>query len=473
MLNQRAKEDAYLIALLDSALLCLAFVIALMARIFIPILYKGSPAAIDISTHLWTVALGVPLFWILASHEGVYTSYAGRSYLRVLWSVALPFLYLSALMGLAIFLLQAKLFSRAVFFMFLGLGFCLIAAEKMILKSLAARPRRRAEDYRVLLIVGAGEEAVEVRRKLEASDEYGVCVVGHVLGPGELERRGSPVKILGSVDQLDRIAEEWIVDEVVFALPFAQLMACERQISWCEEVGRTVHLKVDFVRTLFAKTYPSDLEGTPMLTLSSTPRDAISLALKRVIDMVGAGCAIVAFSPIFLVCALLVRLTSPGPIFFRQKRVGLNGRVFTLLKFRSMHRDAETRRTEMEPLNETSGPVFKMRNDPRITWVGRFLRKFSLDELPQLINVLRGDLSLVGPRPPLPDEVQRYERWQRRRLSVKPGITCIWQVSGRSAIGFEDWMKMDLDYIDNWSLKQDLKILLRTVPAVVFARGAQ
>jgi len=321
--------------------------------------------------------------------------------------------------------------------------------------------------------VGVNEEAMDVRGKLESRGGYGVRIVGHLLGPGEAPPLDRPVKILGRIEELDRIVEEWIVDEVVFALPFASLMSCERQISRCEEVGRTVHLKVDFVRTLFAKTYPSDLEGTPMLTLSSTPRDAVSLALKRAIDLVGSVAALLVLSPVLLMCAVLVRLTSAGPIFFRQQRVGLNGRIFTLYKFRSMHRDAEERRGELESLNERSGPVFKIRNDPRVTPVGRYLRRFSADELPQLINVLRGDLSLVGPRPPLPSEVRRYESWQRRRLSVRPGITGAWQVSGRSAIAFEDWMRMDLDYIDNWSLKQDLKILLRTVPAVVFAKGAQ
>jgi lipopolysaccharide/colanic/teichoic acid biosynthesis glycosyltransferase len=174
-----------------------------------------------------------------------------------------------------------------------------------------------------------------------------------------------------------------------------------------------------------------------------------------------------------LACALAVRLTSSGPILFAQRRVGLNGRTFRLYKFRSMFADAETRRAHLQHLNEMSGPVFKMKRDPRVTAVGRSLRRLSLDELPQLWNVVRGDMSLVGPRPPIPEEVQGYVRWQRRRLSMKPGLTCLWQVNGRNQVGFDEWMKLDLAYIDNWSLKLDLQILLRTIPALLQARGAQ
>jgi exopolysaccharide biosynthesis polyprenyl glycosylphosphotransferase len=275
------------------------------------------------------------------------------------------------------------------------------------------------------------------------------------------------------MDDLKGLVEDLIVDDVLFAVPFSALLSAEPHVAWCEEVGVTVHLKVDFIRTLFSRTYPSELDGMPMLTMSTTPQDAVALLLKRTVDFVVSSVMLVGLSPLLALCALAVKTTSPGSVYFRQQRVGLNGRIFTLLKFRSMYRDAEERRKELERLNEASGPVFKMRRDPRITPVGRLLRRFSLDELPQLWNVFRGDMSLVGPRPPLPDEVRRYERWQRRRLSMKPGLTCLWQVAGRSNIGFDEWMKLDLAYIDNWSLKLDFVILLRTVPAVVLARGAR
>jgi lipopolysaccharide/colanic/teichoic acid biosynthesis glycosyltransferase len=174
-----------------------------------------------------------------------------------------------------------------------------------------------------------------------------------------------------------------------------------------------------------------------------------------------------------LPAAILIKLTSHGPVLFRQKRCGHNGRQFVMYKFRSMIDNAEQRRLELEPLNEMDGPVFKSSRDPRITIIGKIIRRFSIDELPQVFNVLRGDMSLVGPRPPLPEEVARYERWQRRRLSMKPGMTCLWQISGRNEVSFEDWMKLDLTYIDNWSLLLDLKILLKTVPVVLLGRGAR
>jgi exopolysaccharide biosynthesis polyprenyl glycosylphosphotransferase len=196
--------------------------------------------------------------------------------------------------------------------------------------------------------------------------------------------------------------------------------------------------------------------------------------IRRLLDIALASAILLSFGPLFMIpAAILIKLTSPGPILFKQLRCGLNGRQFVMYKFRSMIDNAEQLRVELETLNEMDGPVFKSSRDPRITFIGKILRRFSVDELPQVFNVLRGDMSLVGPRPPLPQEVARYERWHRRRLSMKPGMTCLWQISGRNEVSFEDWMKLDLTYIDNWSLLLDLKILLKTVPVVLMGRGAK
>jgi exopolysaccharide biosynthesis polyprenyl glycosylphosphotransferase len=194
--------------------------------------------------------------------------------------------------------------------------------------------------------------------------------------------------------------------------------------------------------------------------------------VKRAIDLTVAGTLLVLAAPALAVAGALIKLTSPGPVLFRQVRCGLYGRPFHMLKLRTMHQDAEQRRKDLEHLNEATGPVFKIRNDPRVTTVGRFLRRWSIDELPQLLNVIRGDMSLVGPRPPIPAEVAQYETFQRRRLSMRPGLTCLWQVNGRSDIGFERWVELDLEYIDAWSLGHDFKILARTVPAVLRGKGA-
>jgi exopolysaccharide biosynthesis polyprenyl glycosylphosphotransferase len=198
----------------------------------------------------------------------------------------------------------------------------------------------------------------------------------------------------------------------------------------------------------------------------------VQVALKRALDVLMAALAVLVLSPVLLLAALAVKVTSRGPVLFPQQRVGLHGRHFAMLKFRSMVVDAEALLAQLAAANEQTGPVFKMRRDPRVTLVGRFIRKFSIDELPQLVNVLKGDMSIVGPRPPLPSEVARYEAWQLRRLSVRPGLTCLWQVSGRNAVGFRDWMLLDLEYIDHWSLAEDLSLIVRTVPVVVTGRGA-
>jgi exopolysaccharide biosynthesis polyprenyl glycosylphosphotransferase len=213
--------------------------------------------------------------------------------------------------------------------------------------------------------------------------------------------------------------------------------------------------------------------GLPLLSFSSTPSDAIALVAKRAFDLVASAAALVLLAPVLLAIAAAVKLDSPGPVLFRQRRVGLAGRTFTLYKFRSMRQDAEAQRRALEARNEMDGPVFKIRDDPRVTRVGRFLRRTSLDELPQFWNVLRGEMSVVGPRPPIPAEVRRYARWQRRRLSVKPGLTCTWQVSGRNEVDFDRWMALDLDYIDTWSLWGDVRIVLKTIPAVLLGRGAR
>jgi len=217
-----------------------------------------------------------------------------------------------------------------------------------------------------------------------------------------------------------------------------------------------------------------EFDGFPLLSFSTTPTNEALMFVRRILDMVLAFLLLSIFGPlVMLPTAILIKLTSPGPVLFKQKRCGLNGRQFVMYKFRSMVDNAEQLRFELEALNEMDGPVFKSSRDPRITAIGKLIRRFSVDELPQVFNVIRGDMSLVGPRPPLPEEVARYERWQRRRLSMKPGMTCLWQISGRNEVSFEDWMKLDLTYIDNWSLLLDLKILLKTVPVVLLGRGAK
>jgi len=241
----------------------------------------------------------------------------------------------------------------------------------------------------------------------------------------------------------------------------------------CEELGIRTRVAMNIFNNRVARMEVEELEGIPFLTFTTTPSNETQLALKRALDVGISLLLLLLALPVIVVAALAIKLTSPGQVVFKQKRIGLNGRMFTLYKFRTMIADAHARREEVAYLNEMNGPAFKAKIDPRVTPVGRWLRKFSLDELPQLWNVLKGDMSLVGPRPPIPEEVAFYHRWHRRRLSMKPGLTCLWQIQGRNEIAdFDRWMQLDLQYIDNWSPSLDFKILLRTIPAVLSGKGA-
>jgi len=290
--------------------------------------------------------------------------------------------------------------------------------------------------------------------ELASHPEWGVEVVGFLSErPGVRLDNVDGGPVLGSIDDLARILGERVVDEVHFAVSRRTLERLDGPLGLCDEQGIGVRIVLNQLHRLNSQLYLDRVGGVPVLTLASSPQDPVSLILKRAMDVAVSLVALLISAPLFILpSAFVIRLTSSGPVVFRQKRVGRNGRLFTLYKLRTMKADAERLKESLEARNEVDGPAFKMKNDPRVTGVGRILRKLSIDELPQLWNVLRGDMSLVGPRPPLPAEVAKYERWQRRRLSMRPGITCIWQVSGRSDVGFNRWMEMDLEYIDNWSL---------------------
>jgi exopolysaccharide biosynthesis polyprenyl glycosylphosphotransferase len=329
------------------------------------------------------------------------------------------------------------------------------------------------------MVVGLGEAAQKLGRQLEDSAAYGVRLTGFLAEsngdapgnslPREMELDGKyPVR---SLAELPDLLKQHIIDEIIFAVDSRRLAELEEVFLLCDEEGVRTRVAVDFFPHVNSQIYLDRLGTSPLLTFSATPHDEIRLLVKRLTDMVLAAAALVLLFPVMLVVALLIRLTSPGPAIFRQVRCGLNGRRFVFYKFRSMCENAEELRESLEHLSERQ-TALKIPNDPRLTGVGRWLRKFSIDEWPQLWNVLRGDMSLVGPRPALPEEVEQYKRWQRRRLRMRPGLTCLWAVSGRDTVDFETWMKMDMQYIDGWSLALDWKIILRTIPQVLSGRGA-
>jgi exopolysaccharide biosynthesis polyprenyl glycosylphosphotransferase len=321
---------------------------------------------------------------------------------------------------------------------------------------------------RDVVLVGRGPLAQETARDLASRAR----VVGTFSLRGEAAMKALGVPHLGPVEGLGAYLEMNPADEVYLATDVRRHSAAlQKVVDTCERLGipfavpaHVFHLS----RALPLRSGSADGYTHYVLTVSN----ALQEAAKRALDVLLAGSAVVALSPLLLGAAAAIKLTSAGPVFFKQVRVGLRGRLFEMYKFRSMVADAERRMDELASANEQTGPVFKMRNDPRITRVGRLLRKFSIDELPQLLNVLRGEMAIVGPRPPLPGEVARYQPWQRRRLSVRPGLTCLWQVQGRNSIGFDEWMMLDLQYVDQWSFGKDVALMGRTVPVVVTGKGA-
>lgn len=364
------------------------------------------------------------------------------------------------------FLVQFREVSRLVTLLYFALAALGLSAIRLAVRALRWAPR----PLRYYALVGSGPQAAEILLETSGHPEWGLRLAGCI------EEDGIPPDpdfvVLGKLSEIGKVLEQHVLDEVVFAVPRERLAAMEPAILACEEEGVSVRVSLDALRIGPAAMTVADLGGLPMLTFSRTPTDELHLALKRAFDVVVSATALVVLAPLLLGVAAAIRLDSPGPVFFRQRRVGLHGRLFDILKFRSMHRDAEARQAALRARNEMSGPVFKMTDDPRVTRVGRFIRRTSIDELPQFWNVLVGQMSVVGPRPPIPSEVAQYRRWHRRRLSVRPGITCIWQISGRNEIDFDRWMELDLEYIDHWSLANDLRIFLKTIPAVLGARGA-
>ena len=312
----------------------------------------------------------------------------------------------------------------------------------------------------------------EVARIIEDHTHWGLNLIGFVAPNGSYPESVAGLPVLGCANDLPNILQNKVVDEVIFVLSRRQLDEFEESFLLCSELGIRARVALYFPH-MKARVVLEELEGIPLLTFTNTPGAVFPLFIKWLADVVVSALLLVVLSPLLLLTGLAVWLSTKGPMLYTQRRCGLNGRTFTLYKFRTMYLGADQRLDEVAYLNEVNGPAFKASRDPRVTPIGRWLRRWSLDELPQLVNVLKGEMSLVGPRPPIPEEVERYERWQRRRLSMKPGITGLWQVSGRAGIDdFDEWIAFDLRYIDQWSLWLDFKILLKTIPAVIFARGA-
>jgi exopolysaccharide biosynthesis polyprenyl glycosylphosphotransferase len=400
---------------------------------------------------------------------GLYSSYRLSAATRELRDVATALV--AGTLPLALFMPFSTFeFLDPVFLLtFAGITFVVLCLERRLLREISRRLRLMGRNLRNVVVIGTGDSTLELTARLARRNDYGYRVIG-VIDCGSGGLGAEPATALQLVGAL---VDNGQIDEVFMALPLDTSQALiGRIIAICEEQGITVRLATQVASLYWARALVDQVDGQPIVTVYTGPPDSPRLMVKRVIDIVGAAVGLLFFAPLFLLCALAIKLDSIGPVFFYQDRVGYNRHRFRVFKFRTMVPDAETRQSALEQFNEASGPVFKIQKDPRVTRVGRFLRRTSIDELPQLINVLKGDMSLVGPRPlPVRDVERIAVRWHRRRFSVKPGITCLWQVQRREP-KFDEWIRLDMEYIDNWSLALDLKILAMTIPAVLSGQGA-
>jgi exopolysaccharide biosynthesis polyprenyl glycosylphosphotransferase len=390
----------------------------------------------------------------------------------VIWAISLGTAVIFA--GACIF--SIRIVTPLFLFVFWLTSLFSTALTRLVLRAVLTFIRTRGRNLRDIVIVGTNSRALAFARKLMSHPELGYRIAGFVDQDwdGKEAFRSSGFTLASDFGGFPGFLRETVVDEVIMALPFRSMHA---QSAWiaalCEEQGITVRVLTSIFDLKIARSFAEGLEGDALITHSTGRVQGWPQLVKRVSDLSISAMVILLLSPVLLAVAVLIKLASPGPVFFVQKRLGLNKRHFKVYKFRTMVPDAEKRMNEIVHLNEVSGPVFKIKNDPRVTRLGRFLRKTSIDELPQLFNVLRGDMSLVGPRPlPIRDYEGFSQDWQRRRFCVKPGVTCLWQVRGRSSIPFDKWMELDLQYIDRWSLRLDFQILLLTIPAVLRGSGA-
>jgi exopolysaccharide biosynthesis polyprenyl glycosylphosphotransferase len=473
MISERARVVTALYVASDTLATTGAFVAAHAAREALSGFNQVLGPVYPLDRYLPLLGVILPLWGLMLYFSGLYGQRLLRSLRTEVSRLAQALAIGTLLLTLVIFVAKLDYVSRPILLLFVPLNALFIEAGRSIVRALVLESATR----RRVLIAGGREEVLEAAARVEAHRDWGLDIVGLVTDGSWRDPGDLPYPVRGPYHFIPRLVLDGeVVDEVLF-VPAAghvdEIKYIEPVLLRLEELGIVTRLVVNFLPRALSQVSFEDFGGIPLLTFSTAPRDELLLFARRCIDLVIALLLLVLVTPLMALVAAAVKLSSPGPVLFRQQRCGLHGRPFTFLKFRSMRLGADELKSALAPFNEMDGPAFKMTNDPRVTPVGRFLRRTSLDELPQLWNILRGDMSFVGPRPAVIEEVRQYEPWQRRRLSMPPGLTCLWQVSGRSDLTFEEWMRLDLEYIDNWSLWLDLKIAMRTIPAVLFRRGAK
>lgn len=463
MLRRRQEISNQLQQFLDAFLLLFAFWAAHALRTASTAWFMLDVQIPAFRQHLWMILIIMPFGPLLLEMQGFYQHPLQKHPARSLGQILRAQIWLGLLVGVCVMFLRVELPSRSVLILFVIGGTLLLLAKDYILRLRASHLAAHGELSESVILAGLPEDI----RRLEDSFTQALRLQLRIVQRIDITTQ--------PLAELVEALHTHSVTRVIFAAEHGQLERVQEAIEACEIEGVEAWLMADFIRTAIARPAFDTLGDRPMLVFRTTSDASWELLAKRVMDVVGAFCALVILSPVLLSIALAIKATSRGPVLFRQQRGGLHGRPFTMLKFRSMVADAEARKEELDARNEMQGPVFKIEDDPRVTPLGRWLRKTSLDELPQFWNVLRGEMSLVGPRPLPLYEVDRFEsRAQRRRLSVPPGLTCLWQISGRNEItSFDEWVRLDLAYIDEWSLWLDIKILFRTIPVVLFGLGAK
>jgi exopolysaccharide biosynthesis polyprenyl glycosylphosphotransferase len=463
MLRRDRQLRTQIYQLKDAALFAMALYVAYLLRATMDLPILEQRALTPFASFAWLYLMIIPVAPYILELQGFYQRPLLSSRAVTAWLLFKGCVFVTLAVIVIMFLLNMKELNRTVIVFFGVTSFVLVFLSEELLHWGYKSNYGRSQLKKTVMLIGTADDTARMKADLAARTDDSLEVVAEV----DINE--------GSVDQLVKLLHERSPNGVILSARHTCFGQVERAIQACEVEGVDVWLVADFFRTQISRTTFDELYGRPVIVFRSVPEYAWQGIVKQGIDICGALALIILCSPLLAWAALRIKFTSPGPVLFRQRRCGLNGRPFTMLKFRSMVSDAEQRKVELAALNEMTGPVFKLTNDPRVTPIGRILRKWSIDELPQLFNVLRGEMSLVGPRPLPVDEVERFDDpSHRRRLSVKPGITCLWQVSGRSQVtDFKDWVRLDLEYIDNWSLWLDVKILCRTVPVVLVGTGAK
>ena len=473
MIRERINLILKLYSLIDLSVIALAFPLAYILRNQFSSI-SGIPSLMPLAEYLPLMGFILPIWMGLLFLNKTYSSHRGRSNLPLLWTVVKTNLEGVSILSLLFFTLKLHMFNRSLIFLFVLVCTALLTAEKIAVIKWLEYIRKQGKNLKRVLIIGTDPKVQIIIKRIEQHPETGFEVTGFLSEhPEEVYRKAYGYNVIGGFQDLARVLHEEIIDEVICAIPIFALHKIRPSLEICEQMGINCRIVLDTTSYSSSfKMFVDNILDLPLISFSYREKQFLSLGVKRLMDVVISASCLAALSPVLIIIAVSIKWQSPGNALFKQIRCGLNGRRFVMYKFRTMVENAEALREQLLDHNEASGPIFKIQNDPRITKIGGYLRRTSLDEIPQLWNVLKGEMSLVGPRPlPLVESEQITGR-ERRRLSMKPGITGMWQCNGRSSSTYEHLITMDLEYVDNWSLLLDLKILFKTIPIVVRCVGA-